>query len=370
MTRSNSTPLSKHTGTASDGVRPVESKVRSLPLDLWPEADRIAWNMACRPATRLRRGGVAGRFKPVTRADLARRYGYFLDFLDGRRLLRTDEPAAANVTPHNVEAYVAELNDRVGSVTVFGSISKLRTVSRFISPCRDFTWLADLERDVAFTMRPASKFERTVSNVVLVKAALALIHEAESSSDLSDLGIACRVRNGLMVALLGLAPIRRKNFVELEIGRSFIQIRSRWWIVLSATETKERRPDERQIDELLTPTIHRYLDQHRPVLTRPENRTSALWLSATDGAPLSYVQVGVIIKATTLATVGVDVSPHLFRTCGASTAATFSGDNPHLASALLNHTHPSVTNTHYNRATSLTAAENFRQIIRLHYEKT
>jgi integrase len=66
--------------------------------------------------------------------------------------------------------------------------------------------------------------------------------------------------------------------------------------------------------------------------------------------------------------VGVDVSPHLFRTSGASTAATYGGENPYLASALLHHTHPSVTNAHYNRATSLSAAESLRQIVR-QYEK-
>ena len=76
-----------------------------------------------------------------------------------------------------------------------------------------------------------------------------------------------------------------------------------------------------------------------------------------------------MIKATTLSTVGVDVSPHLFRTSAASTAATRGGDNPHLGSALLNHTHSSVTNAHYNRASSLSAAESLRQIIR-QYQKT
>ena len=35
---------------------------------------------------------------------------------------------------------------------------------------------------------------------------------------------------------------------------------------------------------------------------------------------------------TTLATVGVDVSPHLFRTAAASTVATRGGENPFLYS--------------------------------------
>jgi hypothetical protein len=84
---------------------------------------------------------------------------------------------------------------------------------------------------------------------------------------------------------------------------------------------------------------------------------------------MSYSGVELTIKATTLSTVGVDVSPHLFRTPGASSAATHGGDNPHLASALLHHTHPGVTNAHYNRAPSLSAADTLRKIMR-QYEKT
>ena len=75
-------------------VRPAKGSVRSLPLDFWPEADRQAWNTACRPAARLKRGGAAGHLKPVSRDDLAQRYGFFLDFLDRHDLLPLDGPAA------------------------------------------------------------------------------------------------------------------------------------------------------------------------------------------------------------------------------------------------------------------------------------
>ena len=138
--------------------------------------------------------------------------------------------------------------------------------------------------------------------------------------------------------------------------------------MLSASETKENRADERPINELLTPAIDCYLGQHRPVLARSDNAPSALWLSANDGTPITDKQVAYVIRMTTLSTVGKEVSPHLFRASGASTAAIHGSDNPHLASALLHHTHPNVTNAHYNRATSSSAAENFRQIVR-QYEK-
>ena len=76
---------------------------------------------------------------------------------------------------------------------------------------------------------------------------------------MTKLARACQVRNGLMVALLALCPIRRKNFAALEIDRSFAKIHGKWWIALSASETKENRADERPIDDLLTPAIDRYL---------------------------------------------------------------------------------------------------------------
>ena len=255
------------------------------------QADRNAWNAACRPATRLKRGGAAGHLKPVTRDDHARHYGCFLGFLDRCGLLEPDGPAAANVTPENVDAYLAELKGRVGSMTVHGSICKLRRAAQYIAPGRDFTWLAEIGKDLALVARPRSKFDRLVLTEVLVEAGLTLIHEAEHSRNMTKLARACQVRNGLMVALLALCPIRRKNFAALEIGRSFVKIHGTWWIVLSASETKEKRADERPINELLTPVIDRYLGQHRPVLARSDNAPSALWLSANDGAPITDKQV-------------------------------------------------------------------------------
>jgi integrase len=340
-----------------------------LPFELWPQADRNAWNVACQPATRLKPGGRAGHLRPVTRENHAEHYGYFLGFLHRNGLLELDGPAAANVTADKVDAYVAELKSRVSSMTVHGSVCKLRRAAQYMAPARDLTWLAEIGKDLALVARPRSKFDRLVLIEVLAAAGMKLIDEAEHSPNLTKVDRACRVRNGLMVALLAFCPIRRKNFAGLEIGRSFVKIRGKWWIVLAATETKEKRADERPVDQLLTPAIERYLSQHRPVLARSDRPVARLWLSANDGAPITAKAAARVIRTTTLSRVGVSVSPHLFRTSAASSAAAHAGDNPHLASAVLHHTHPSLTNEHYNRATCMSAAEYFRQVVR-QYEKT
>jgi integrase len=73
--------------------------------------------------------------------------------------------------------------------------------------------------------------------------------------------------------------------------------------------------------------------------------------------------LGTLVSKLTFETLGVDVSPHLFRSAAASTAATYGRSTPHLASALLNHTDPRVTEEHYNRASSVSASKIYAEII-------
>jgi site-specific recombinase XerD len=227
-------------------------------------------------------------------------------------------------------------------------------------PSLELDWLAEIAKDLALVAYPRSKFDRLVLPERLIEAGLTLIQEAENSHTMTKLAQARRVRNGLMQAMLGFHPIRRKNFTALEIGRSFVKIRGRWWIILSAAETKEKRADERRVNKLLIPFIERYIQEYRPVLARAGGPPSALWLSSNDGSPITAKEMARVITMSTLSTVGVKVSPHLFRTSAASAAALYGGENPFLGSAVLHNADPRATLVHYNRASSLTAAESFR----------
>jgi integrase len=114
---------------------------------------------------------------------------------------------------------------------------------------------------------------------------------------------------------------------------------------------------------LLNPSIDLYLNQSRPLLLG-STPTDALWISSITGRPFTKNNLSTLISKVTLQTVGIDVSPHLFRTAAASTAAAYGSNTPHLASALLNHTDPRVTEEHYNRATSVSASKAYADIIK------
>jgi len=348
------------------GVRKTATATaRSLKTAEWPAADRKAWETACRPAIRLQRGGAAAHMKEVTRSDLVKRYGGFLGFLARTDRFDANATAAGLVTTGNVSAYVANLGDRVTSVTVYGSIQKLRRMAQLIAPSQEIAWLVELERDLAVEMRPRPKWDRIVTSDELVRAGLTLVAEGKLALHLPKLTQARMVRDGLMVALLACCPIRLKNYAALELGVSFVRLEGIWWILLPASATKERRPDERPVPEFLFDTIECYLEKYRPILARKSDNTTALWL-AMNGRPMRYSYVRELITNTTFSTLGVKVSPHMFRACGATTSAIHAGDNPHLASALLHHRHPVVTAEHYNRATSLNAGKALADVTRLY----
>ena len=333
--------------------------VHSLPEERWPAAERAAWDEARRPSVRLQRGGSAGHLRAVVQHDLGKRNGLFLESVARAGRLDMNAPAGAHVTPENVAGWVAELKGRVSSVTVYGSIQKLRRFVQLIAPDRDLGWLIEVERQLYSERRPRPKWDRVVTTDVLVDAGRTLMAEAEIAKR-PALTRARMFRNGLMVALLAYCPIRLKNFAALEIGRSFVNVDGTRWIVLTAAETKEKRADERPVPDELSNSIERYLEIYRPTLAGGKAGANALWF-AINGKPMSYASMGELIAETTRMTIGVAISPHLFRTAGVTTLATRAGDKPHAGSALLHHG-PRGPQEDYNRASCLNAGKSLAAV--------
>jgi integrase len=345
----------------------TSAKPRSLPFAKWPAADRLGWTEACRPAQRLKRGGAASHLATVSQNDIANRYGLYLDYLSRNGRFDPAKNAIGLITPAAVNGYVAELQARVRSVTVWNSVYKLRRAAQLIAPDANFGWLSEIEKDVALVMIPRSKADRLVLTERLVEAGLTLIHEAEMFGKTAP-ARAVGMRNGLLIALLALHPIRIKNFAALTIADSFVNNNGRWWLHIPSGDTKSHRVDERQVPEFITDAVNSYVKTHRAVLCRGDAENRALWLSSTTGRQMTTKNLGTLISKLTRETIGIDVSPHLFRTAGASTAAVYGGNHPHLASALLNHRDPRVTEEHYNRATTFSAGDEYSLITQLYRE--
>jgi integrase/recombinase XerD len=312
-----------------------------------------AWAEACRPGGRLNRGGRAAHLKPVTRLDLARRYGLFLDFLVRTGRMTPQASASRLINLENVTSFIADLKSRVSSVSVHGAIAKLRRMGELLDPHWDSVWLRDIEQELAWEMRPTPKFDR------FVEAGQRLMQKAEDSSQLAPHRRAMLFRNGLMLALLAVCPIRLRNLAALEIGTTLRKVDDRWLIALPTAETKTGRADERLAPQNLCAALERYLAVYR----MPKRSDETMLCIGRTGDPLGYSGVERTITETARSELGIAVNPLLFRDCAASTAYRHAGQTPGLAAALLNHTDPRVTERHYNRAKSASFAVEFGKMI-------
>jgi len=248
----------------------MPEKVKACPSSDWTTADREAWAQACVTGHRLKPGGVAGRMKSSTRT-MVRSYGYLIEFYRRNDLFDQNAGAADPVTPEIIHAFIDELRHRVGSVTRASYIGKIRRVATILAPARNFTWLGEIEADLWYVARPRPKYHRIVPSHKLRALGLDLIRRGETNTYLTGLARARLVRDGLMIALLALCPIRLRNFAKLHIGRQIQRIGETWWIILEAAETKSGRPDERPVPEILTAYIDRWLERWRPAFHEPGN---------------------------------------------------------------------------------------------------
>jgi integrase len=297
--------------------------------------------------------------KRSTQTSLVRAYGYLLDFCRSNGLFDDNAKASAQVTPEIIDAFVNDLRNRVGSVTRATYVEKVHRIARILAPDRDLVWLREIEDELRYEARPRPKYNRIVSSDRLLALGLELIKRGETGEHLTNLMRARLVRDGLMIALLSLCPIRLRNLSELRLGRQLRRVGDSWWIILEAAETKSGRPDERPVPEVLTGPIDRWLRNWRTLFRRPDD---AFWPSPK-GGPLAYTYVGYIITETTRRELGVAVSPHLFRDCAVFTVATAAGDRMGIASGLLQHIDPRTTEKHYNKGATIGAIRKYQQIV-------
>jgi integrase len=148
-------------------------------------------------------------------------------------------------------------------------------------------------------MEPRSKFDRVVLAERIVQAGLTLVTEAEAFARY-PFKRAIGIRNGLIVALLAVCPIRIKNYAALEIGRTFKQEQGSWWIALPYGTTKTDTADQRPVPDYLQDAVDLYLAESRTVLIGSRQATNSLWISSRTGRRYTTKNLGTQISKSPL----------------------------------------------------------------------
>jgi integrase/recombinase XerD len=346
---------------------------RSLKLEAWPEADRRAWEAALRDGDVLEPGGLGAHWAPLTRVTTARCYGRWLCWLQRNGILDTVASPADRLTPEILARYISELKTLNASSTAASHIGHLYMAISVMAPAHDSRWIRHAESRLRRAATGKDKRSRLVPSDQLFSYGLDLMAAADTPTSAPTFNRALLFRDGLMVALLAARPLRRRNFVSIEIGRHLVRQGPRYWLHFAAGETKTKQPIDVPLPEALVPQLERYIAVYRPLLCQGAPRmkqerlggqqpVAALWVSAR-GTAMSIGAAYYRIVTLTEAKFGRAINPHLFRDAAATSIATEDPEHVYVTRSVLAHSTLRISERYYTDAQSLEATRRYQQRI-------
>jgi integrase len=330
----------------------------------------MAWADAVRSAGLFEDAGAASHWRETTRLQRQRHYGYWLRFCEIAGItIPPGGSIAERATPASISAFVADLEATLSINAVAIYVEAIAATLRVLCPDRDWRWLTAivrrLERRVSgpvIDKRPVLRDSR-----VLVELGLGLMTEIvpiqlATLPGKTLIHARSQYRDGLLIALLALRPLRKHTFAQIRIGHELQQRDGVWHLIFDGRQTKNGLPLEYRFPDVLVPYLKIYLGEVRPHFPHAD-RHNALWAS-NEGVPLTASGISKCVRRWTAQRLGVAISPHRFRDCAASSLANRAPGQVRAAAPLLGHRTLATTEQYYIQANALQAGRRYQQIIR------
>jgi integrase len=329
----------------------------------WPLNDRLLWEAALTKGDIFDEQGAGADLSATTIDRYAWAYGRWIAFLAASDPQALQLDPAARFSRSRIEAFCRALAETNQAASVAICLRHLHGAMRLLAPNDNVRWLLPTANRIA-TATPSRRRNRFVLTPTLYKLGLELMREAAKKA--GEIGrissaIAEVYRDGLVIAVLALAPMRLRGLTALTLGTNVIKTRSAWTIALAGDDVKNGRDIEYAIATALTPAFDAYVAAYRPVLAQGTH-SEAMWLSRKTGGRLSSVALRDLICRRTEQRLGTRVSPHQFRSAALTFWALSNPAQIRSAGELLGHVKPETGERYYNMAASVEAA---RVMVRL-----
>src|SRR6266436_7868108 len=198
-----------------------------VPLTDWPEEDRYGWNAAFKAGDPFDDCGPAAQLADRTGQGLYYRYGCFLGFLMAQHPDVLALPPTERLSPSIIAQYVASRRQSCSERTVAGDLRTLRAVLRFICPTSDWSWLLAIAKRIEHQAPPRPERHHLVTSDRLYALGIELMDRAMADAfgfAEPSKAQAFAYRDGLIIALLALIPLRRRTVAALRIGKHVVAV--------------------------------------------------------------------------------------------------------------------------------------------------
>jgi integrase/recombinase XerD len=340
----------------------MTSAYKHLPRHQWPEADIEAFRKGYLEGDPFDGGGGGGsHWTKGTRLYVETAYRRWLGFLDCQDPSSLALCSEDRIDRSRVRSFIEHLQQEVRSTTVCLNVEGLLAAAQMIAPERDWRWLKRVVRGLAAQAKPEDRFNRLVAPYHTLNLGLHLM-DACGDDDCDPVAAnLIRYRDGMMIALLSLWPIRRRSLTCLTLSHLRRLDDTRFVIALRPEDTKSKRQENFVTPDLLSDYLHRYLAAVRPRLLGIK-KCDALWVSCR-GTPLSSSAIYNIVRDHVAREFGREMGLHDFRRAAATFIATDQPEKVGLIPGVLQHASPDVGEKHYNLARSTEASRRFNAVV-------
>lgn len=335
-----------------------------LPLNDWPVADVEMWGTLQREGGPLDDCGALMHLRATSLKMLQCSYGQWLKYLSERFPEAISLPPAARATVPHLQCWLGEL-ENTAPMTRLMLIGGMLRVLRAAEPDRDWSvqnrLVAGL-RHAAGRGDLARKAGRIASSLELLRAG-SMRARGHANAASTHLQAMIRLRDGTMIAMLALMPMRRRAFANLILGYSIHISEEAVFVSLPSELTKSGVPWEAEVPEQVAPLLRRYISEARTYfLNRGGEKHDILWVDKK-GRPVSDNYIGQRIGKLTLELIGKRVPPHFFRDAAATTLTRISPEATGIIPAVLGHTGFGTAERHYIHARSIEAGRSYKALL-------
>ena len=300
--------------------------------------------------------GPGAHLSEGSRRMIRSTYRRWLGFLKANYPDDFSMPPAERITLERVRAFIEHLSAQMRPSSVAIAGAHLYAAARLIAPTTDWTWLRSIKSRLASQARSEDQFDRLVPPWQTLNFGIELMDTAltlPTSNDNKERDV--QYRDGLLLVLLSLWPIRRRSLAALTVSRHLEFDHAGMTILLHPSDTKGKRAESFRVPEELLSYFMRYLNEIRPMLGGAHD---GFWASLTGGI-LTGDGLYNLARARTQAKFGKAMSLHDFRRAAATFLAMDAPEKIGLIPGILQHASPEVSERHYNLARSIQAGQRF-----------
>ena len=323
-----------------------------LPYSEWPRDVKARWKKAFEPNTDLfHEGGPGAHLAERTVQQLQYAYGKFLCFLSAEHHDLLQRAPARRVNAKIIREYVNWQPATCGAVTLSLYLYHLWLALRYLYPTEDWHWLFAISARMRIGAKPKPEKHHLVTSDRLYKLGIRLMDDALAcGKPATSWRVQTAFRDGLIIAMLALIPLRRRTLSALRIGKHLIKSGNEWSLEIPAEDVKSKRPLDYPISGELSEQIDVYVAKIRSQ-TAGANAHDYLWASSR-GRPMNGQVLYKAVQRRLRKALGFPISLHQFRRAAATFWSMRDPVNVRAVRDLLGHTTFATTERNYVMAQS------------------